>query len=215
MCGNMSPFRYFMAAVKPISLRDPLADFLGAYQYHSALLEYSFEEVVKMTGHACPTVASAFVCCKKAIGRLHEGEIPDRGNIAVTVHAAADEGVFGVMTQVFSYITGACGPGGFKGLGGRFSRKDLLTFDPDSTPADRGSFTFSRIDNKKRVNARILPERFPTIQNQDEMAALMQKMLAGSASHDEEHRFQDLWMERVKAIVLDERDVDSWLVLRV
>jgi hypothetical protein len=41
----------------------------------------------------------------------------------------------------------------------------------------------------------------------------MEKALQEVATHDEVHRFQDLWMERVKAIVLDERDVAQWLAI--
>ena len=214
MCGSMSPFRYFFANIKPIVMRDPLAGFLGAYVHHEAMLEYSFDEVVKMTGHACPTVASAFVCCKKALGHLYVGDIPERGNMAVTVHAGADEKAYGVMGQVFSFITGACGEGGFKGIGGKFNRQGLLTYAKGTSKEDAGSFTFARLDNGKKVKARIVPEKFPVVQGQEELPGLMEKALKDTATHDEVHRFQDLWMERVKAIAMEERDVDAWLIIK-
>jgi len=212
MCGTMSPFRYFLADVKPIVMREPLADFLGAFQHHNAMLEYSFEEVVKMAGHACPTVASAFVCCRKALGRLHEGEIPERGNVAVTVHAEADKEAFGVIGEIFAFITGARGPTGFKGLGPKFGRKDLLAFG-EGDQDRRGSFTFSRVDNGRGVNARILPEHFPSIPGGENLETLMRKASRDGADHEDVHKFQDLWMERVKAIALEERNVENWLLL--
>lgn len=211
MCGSMSPFRSFFTDVSPIVMREPLAGFLGAFEQHRSLLEYSFDDVVKMAGHACPTVASAFVCCKKALARLHDGDIPERGNIAVTVHAEQDDKTFGVMAQVFSLVTGACGPTGFKGLGHKFRRKDLLSFE--ASDADGGSmdFTFSRLDNGKKVKARIFPDRLPAVEGQEKLGDLMEKAFWEAASHEEVHEFQDLWMERVKAIVLEERDLDTWL----
>lgn len=213
MCGTMSPFRYFMASVKPIVMREPLADFLGAFQHHRAMLEFSFEEIVKMAGHACPTVASAYICCRKSLGRLYEGEIPDRGNVSVTVHAKPDEEVFGVIGDVFGFITGARGSSGFRGIGGRFSRRNLLQYS-DGDAALHGSFTFARVDNGRKVNARILKENFPEVPGQENLEPLLKKALQGSISHDDEHQFQDLWMERVRAIVLEERDIDRWLVIQ-
>jgi hypothetical protein len=156
--------------------------------------------------------ASAFVCCRKALGRLYEGEIPDRGDVSVTVHARPDDEVFGVIGDIFGYITGARGSTGFKGLDGKFCRRDLLAYS-DGVGALHGSFTFARLDNSKKVNARIQRENFPTVPGQDELENLMRKALQGNISHDDGHKFQDLWMERVRAIVLDERDVDKWLLL--
>ena len=213
MCGSTSPFRYFFADVKPIVLREPLAEFLGAFEHHQGLLEYSFDDVVKMAGHACPTVGSAFVCCKKALGHLHMGEIPERGNIAVTVHAEADDKTYGVMGQVFSFMTGACGDSGFKGLGHKFRRKGLLLYEPAASGENSMRFTFARIDNGRKVQARLFPEKFPLVPGQEDMAGLMEKAFWDAASHEEVHKFQDLWMERVKAIVLEERDVNSWLAI--
>jgi len=213
MCGNMSPFRYFFADIRPIIMKDPLAEFLGAYEHHNAYLEYTFDEVVKMTGHVCPTVASAFVCCKKALGHLHMGEIPNRGNISVTIHSAPNERNAGVIGQIFGFVTGACGDDGFKGLDGKFRRNGLLSYAPNGAGGAADGFTFARLDNGKKVHASILSANFPTIPGQEEIPALMDKALKGLATHDEGHKFQDLWMEKVKAIVLEERNVEAWLVI--
>lgn len=211
MCGSMSPFQEWFASVRPIVLRDPLAELTGAFQTHQAFLEYSFDDVVKMAGHACPSVGAAFICCRKALGVLHQGDIPERGTIAVTVHGAPDDKTFGVMGQVFSYVTGACGVTGFKGLGNRFRRKDLLSYEPGSPDEGAMSFTFERLGKGRKVRASLFPARYPAVPGQDRLPGLLDKVLGNTASHHELHEFQDLWMDRVKAIVLEEQDVDSWL----
>ena len=214
MCGGMSPFRHFFSDVGPIVVRDPLAEFVGAFEHHRALLEYAFDDVVKLTGYACPNVAAAFVCCKRALGHLHVGEVPERGNIAVTVHGAIDDGAYGQMGQVYSYVTGAGGPGGFKGLGPSFRRKDLLAYDPARANGESMGVTFTRIDKGKAIKADVFPARFPAVAGQERVPELMDKALRGTASHDELHAFQDLWAERIKAILVDEQDVDAWLVIQ-
>lgn len=211
MCGSMSPFRHFLSHVDPITLHEPLAEFLGAFDHHETPLEFTFDEVVKMAGHACPTVASAFVCCRYALAKLHSKEIPVRGNIAITIHAKPDDKAYGVIGQVFSFITGASGITGFKGLGDQFCRKDLLTFDPSEADPDSMSFTFERRDTGSRVKARIFPDKFPAAPGQEALTRLMAKALTNSATPMEIREFQDVWMERVKLIVLDEKDIEAWL----
>lgn len=211
MCGSMSPFLEWFSSVRPIVLRDPLAELTGAFQSHHALLEYSFDDVVKMAGHACPSVGAAFVCCRKALGVLHQGDIPERGAIAVTVHGAPDDKTYGVMGQVFGYVTGACGVTGFKGLGGKFRRKDLLSYQAGGPDDGTMTVTFERVGKGNKVRATLTPARYPVVPGQDRLPALLEKVLANSASHQELHEFQDFWMDRVKALVLDEQDVEAWL----
>jgi hypothetical protein len=212
MCGINSPFKFFISDVSPIVMKEPLADFLGAYQQHGSYIEYDFEDAIKLTGHACPTVAAAFVCCRKALGHLYLGEIAERGNIAVTVHGARDEKVYGVMANVISLITGAADDSGFKGIGDRFKRSGLLTFDPDSA-GELESFTFARQDKGSKVKATISRKDFPSVEGEEKLSDLMDKVIAKTATHDEGHLFQDIWMERVKAMVLQEINVDSWLIV--
>src|SRR3989304_9437999 len=97
-------FRDFIDEVKPIRFKEPLAETLGAFKDRNAVLEYTFAETVKMAGHACPTVAGAYLSCQKALETLYFGEIPVRGEISVTVYGEPDEGVYGVMAQVFSLL---------------------------------------------------------------------------------------------------------------
>ncbi len=71
----------FLDEVRPIRFREPLAETLGAVKGVGAVLEYSFVDVVKMAGHACPTVAGAYLSCQKALEALYLDEIPVRGEI--------------------------------------------------------------------------------------------------------------------------------------
>src|SRR3972149_11748398 len=93
-------FRDFIKEVKPIAFKEPLAEILGALKGAGGALEYTFVDAVKMAGHACPTVAGAYLSCQKALEKLYPGEIPVRGEISVTVYGEPDEGVYGVMAQV-------------------------------------------------------------------------------------------------------------------
>ncbi len=117
-------FRDCFKQVKPIRFREPLAATLGAFAGETAIIDYSFIDAVKMAGHACPTVSAAYLCCQAALEKLYGDTIPVRGEIAVTVYGEPDEGVYGVMAQVFSLLTGAAAATGFKGLGPKFKRKD-------------------------------------------------------------------------------------------
>jgi hypothetical protein len=119
-------FRDFLDQVPPLRLKEPLAAALGALKDGDAVIEYSFGEVVKMAGHACPTVSGAYLICRKALEALYPSQIPVRGDMAITVYGEQDEGVYGVMGQVLSFISGAAPASGFRGLGPKFRRKDLL-----------------------------------------------------------------------------------------
>src|SRR3990172_6922518 len=101
-------FRAALCDVAPIRMRDPLATLLGAFQSDDDVMEYYFTDVIKMAGHGCPTVAMAFVACKHAVRALFPDGIGVRGSISVLVHGERDDGVYGVIAQVFSLITGAC-----------------------------------------------------------------------------------------------------------
>ena len=62
----------------------------------------------------------------------------------VTVYGEPDEGVYGVMAQVFGFLTGAAPVTGFRGLGHRFKRKDLLKFNPEKIAPEAMCFEFRR-----------------------------------------------------------------------
>lgn len=208
-------FRDFLKQVEPIKFREPLAETLGAVSEEDAALEYSFIDTVKMAGHACPTVAGAYLSCQEALKKLYPGEIPVRGEIAITVYGEADEGVYGVMGQVFSFLTGAAPASGFRGLGLKFKRKDLLKFNPEKIDPQAMCFEFSRLDSGKTVLVRFYPQRVPfSGEKAGRMGGLLEKVIWEAAKEDEKKEFQELWLEKVKAM-LDRKEIEQWLKLGV
>lgn len=188
-------FPAFYREVPRIRMRDPLADFLGACD--GGLLEYGYEDAVKLAGHSCPTVASAYTLTRRALEILfRRDEIPCRGEIAIEMQQSAGDGVAGVMAQVMGLMTGAAAEGGFKGLGGRFSRRDLFQFASDIPLA----FRFRRMDNGMAVDAAADLRQVPAPPT---LGELMQRCLSGEASLEEQHRFGLLWQERVRRILLE------------
>lgn len=204
-------FRDFFKEVEPIRLREPLAQTLGAFKDEDTVLEYTFIETVKMAGHVCPTVSAAYLGCKKALEALYPDEIPVRGNISVTVYGEPDDGVYGVMAQVFSFITGACPSTGFKGLGYKFKRKDLLSFISEKIDPQAMCFEFKR---QEKVLLKIYPKRMPSLGDKEQrMGKLLEKVIWEAAKDDELREFQNLWIEKVKRIILEEEGINNWLIL--
>lgn len=65
--------------------------------------------------------------------------MPERGGIRVEFGAAQADGVTAAVAKL---LTGAAGEGGFKGLSGRFSRRNLLLFATGNATEHR----FTRLD---------------------------------------------------------------------
>ena len=207
-------FIEFLKKVKPIKMEEPLAATLGALQTESFPLEYSFTDVVKMAGHACPTISGAYLCCQKALERLYPGENPVRGNISVTVYGEPDEGVYGVMGQAFSFITGAAPNTGFRGLGHKFRRKDLLHYNSNKPDPEAMSFEFRRLDNDRAVLVNFIPGSIPfPVEKAKRLGELLEKILWEAAKENERREFQSLWMEKVRVMLLEQKDIDRWLQL--
>ncbi|MBI2831505.1 MAG: hypothetical protein HYX79_04530 [Chloroflexi bacterium] len=204
-------FRDFLEEVRPLRFQEPLAETLGAL-VDGGTLEYRFVDVVKMAGHACPTVAGAYLVCEKALEALYPGETPVRGELAVTVYGEPDEGVYGVVAQVFSFITGAAPATGFRGLGHKFKRKDLLKFDPRKPDTEAMSFEFRRLDNSKGVLVKLYPRLIPfPPEKAGRMGRLMEQVLWEAASAEEKREFQELWMEKVRDMLIGRKEIDRWL----
>ena len=190
-------FPEFFAAVPRLTLHDPLAELLGAAE--NGRIEYGYTDAVKLAGHSCPTVAGAYLMTLKALARLYPDGLPERGGIRVELSAAQADGVTGVTAAVASLLTGAAGEGGFKGLAGRFSRRNLLLFGA----AIDAELCFTRIDSGARVAVAYHPEVVPA---PPELQKLMPKLLAGTASAAEATEFGRLWQLRVKRILIDHFD---------
>jgi hypothetical protein len=144
--------------------------------------------------------------------RLYLDEIPTRGDIAITVYGEPDEGVYGVISQIFTLLTGAASATGFRGLGPKFKRKDLLKFSPEKIDPGAQCFKFQRLDNKKTVNVKLYPDKIPfSAEKAKRLQALMPKVIWEAARQDERREFQDLWMEKVREMLVKEKDIDKWL----
>jgi len=208
------PFRDFFCEVNPILFKEPLAETLGAFKEEEAVLKYTFIETAKMAGHACPTVAGAYLVCQEALNFLYQDSIPIRGNVAVTIYGNPAEGVFGVMGQVFSFLTGAASTTGFKGLGQRYVRRDLLQFNSEKIDPEAMCFEFKRLDTETQVLVRFYPRRVPyPIDKAIRLNEVMKKVLLYKASDADKKELQDLFIGKVKAMLIERKDMQNWLVL--
>jgi hypothetical protein len=177
-----------------ITTFDPLAQFLGVSE--DGELEYTYLDAVKLAGHSCPTVASAYLMAVRGLAALYPDDLPVRGAIQVSFQAARDEGVTGVIANVIGLITGAAGEEGFKGLGGRFHRDQLLRF---RAPIG-GEVRLATAD--RAVDVRIDPG--PGFL-QDTRTSV-QAALNPSASARERQAFGAAFQARVKRLLVDRRD---------
>ncbi|MGE5468200.1 MAG: hypothetical protein ACM3Y9_12325 [Ignavibacteria bacterium] len=198
-------FPEFFAAVPPLRVRDPLACFLGAAD--EGILEYGYVDAVKLAGHSCPTVAAAFGMTRAALAALYGEEMPERGGIAVALRDAVDTAATGVVGAVAGLLTGAAGDGGFKGLGGRFGRRNLLSFGARLPLEAR----FTRLDTGAAVDAGI---DLSSVQPPAGLAPAMPRAISGDATPEELARFGELWQERVRRILLEHLDDPAVFIVR-
>lgn len=186
----------FFDKVPYIELTDPLSAVLGTFE--KGELYISYLDVVKGSGHSCPTVAGAYLMTYHALKALFPEGPALRGNIKVDFNEKMEEGTTGVVSNAVSYITGATDKSGFKGLNGKFSRHSLMSFDKP-VPSVR----FTRTDTHKSVDVFYDPS---SVQADPKQMALMKTMMQGTASQEEKKEFARLWQERVKRILIDSFD---------
>lgn len=187
-----------------ITLRDPLAAFLGAAR--GGTLDYGYADAVKLAGHSCPTVASAFPSTRIALAALYPTGLPVRGGISVALRGERLDGVNGVIANVVGLLTGATEDMGFKGIAGRFDRRQLLAFGADIP----GQIRFTRLDDASFVDVSARPERVPA---NPRLGLLMPRCLSGTATDEEQSEFQSLWQDRVRALLLQHADDPAVFVL--
>jgi hypothetical protein len=190
-------FPDFFAAAPSITVRDPLSSFLGAAQ--GGVVEYTYTDVVKLAGHSCPTVASAFLIARAALAALYPDALPERGGVRVELPEPASEGVSGVIGNVISMITGAAGEGGFHGIGRHFDRRNLLKHDAGGP----GQVRISRVDNGAAVKVSVRTELVP---GDPRMRELLPCCVAGTATAEEAARFGSLWQDRVRRLLVEHGD---------
>lgn len=187
----MSHPSFFQTATR-LTMYDPLAELLGAAD--NGLVEYCYTDVVKLAGHSCPTVAGAYLMTVKALKQLYAADHPERGNIKVEFRDDQLHHVTGVIANVVGLITGATTDSGFKGLGGKYDRRNLMSFN---APID-GEIQFQRLDTGAKVavtfNASVVPAN-------PALMPMLQKILSNAATSDESSRFAYEWQERVGKIL--------------
>lgn len=190
----------FFADAPTIAVHDALAEFLGAAE--GGIVEYRYVDAVKLAGHSCPTVAGAFMMARAALRALYPDPrtLPERGEIRVDLREPRDAGVAGVVASVLGLVTGAAGDGGFRGIGGRFVRRDRLFFEQ---PLADGDVRFTRLDDGRSVEAALRLERVP---GDPRMPRAMARSLGGDAQPDEIAQFRELWQERVRRILVEHAD---------
>ncbi len=208
-------FRDFLSEVDPIRFKEPFAETLGVFKKEDTVLMYSYIDVVKMAGHACPTTAGAFLCCREALKKLYPDEIPIRGDISIKIHGEPDEGVYGVIGQVFTLLTGAAPASGFRGLGHKFRRKDLLKFCLNKNDPNTLSFDFKRLDNNRTVCVTYHPDKIPFAREKAQrLGELLEKVVWEAAKKDEKIEFQNLWMGKVRDMLIEEKEMKRWIKIR-
>ncbi|SFV91027.1 FIG00847152: hypothetical protein [hydrothermal vent metagenome] len=194
----------FFDKVPPIKLYDPLSDFLGAFEQGE--MEISYLDCVKLAGHSCPTVAGAYLMARKGLEKLYPDTLPHRGMIHVSMRESEVQGVTGVICNVISFIAGASGVGGFKGIQGNFSRDNLLSYN---VPME-GEVTLTRLDTDESVTLSYDPSIIPA---DAMMQPLMGKTLQGIATKEEKEKFGQLWQARVEKILCTEALWDQMITI--
>ncbi len=197
----------FFDKVPAIQLQDPLSAFLGAFE--NGELEINYLECVKLAGHSCPTVAGAYLMALKGLEALYANDnaLPQRGQIKVSMRDGEAEGVTGVICNVISFIVGANGKSGFKGIQGYFSRDNLVNYD---VPME-GEVRLTRLATGESVELTYDPSIIP---GDPQMKPLMGKALQGLATPEEQKQFGALWQARVEKILLSPELWDKMITIK-
>ena len=161
------------------------------------VLPITFEDAVKLAGHACPTVAGAFLLAKTAAERLFPGETAVRGDMRVTIPGPVDQGTNGPIGQIFTLLTGAAAQNGFHGLAGQFVRSQLLHFQETEAVEP---FTFERVSTQHTIQLLYSAEAIPP---DFIIAELKPLVLSHRASDAQRVQFRNAWRQRVLNILAD------------
>jgi hypothetical protein len=144
---------------------------------------------------------------RPALRALYRDDLPERGAVRVELAADIGDGVAGVVANVASLLTGAAGVGGFRALGGRLDRRNLLVFAAQ-VPLE---LRYSRVDGRGQIDAAARVDRVPA---SPELGPLLQRCLAGIADASERREFGRLWQDRVRRLLLDHGEDPEVFVLR-
>lgn len=191
MPAAATTFPAYFADAPRLTVRDPLAEFLGTAP--GGVMEYRYADAVRLTGHSCPTVASAYLMTVYGLRALYGEHMPVRGEIAVYLRDARDSGANGVVATVVQLLTGAAPETGFKGIGPRFSRHNLMRFDQ---PVQE-TLGLRRNDTAQALQVSLDAS---LVGWPGEMRSVLPKAVGGQANAAELARFGQLWQDRVRRI---------------
>jgi len=189
-------FPPFFAQAPHLRVRDPLAAFLGASE--DGVLDYGYEDVVRLAGHSCPTVAGAYLMLIAGLSYLYDEELPERGGIDVYMRGEAEQGTTGVLASVATLLTGAAAETGFGGVGPakRFARRGLLHFGSDI----EGVIALRRRDSGAGVLLDIDTGAVPHAAGMD---VVMPAAIGGAADAGGLATFGTLWQDRVRRMLVE------------
>jgi len=186
----------FFDKIPPIRLYDPLAEFLGTFK--NGTVEIGYRECALFAGHSCPTVAGAYMMTRLGLEILYGSrKLPQRSGIEICLKKKKDDGVTGVTGSVAAYICGAGDEGGFPGIAGAFSRKNLLHYGCSEM---KGDLRLKRTDTGAYVELAVDATAVP---GSPEIKSLMKKCISADASDDERAHFEKLWQNRVEKMLTD------------
>lgn len=198
-------FPAFFDEVPALRVHDALAETLGSAA--DGILEFRYADAVRLTGHSCPTVASAYWLTCLALRQLYGDDLPERGALSVEFREDARSGSTGVVATVVQMLTGAAGRSGFKGLGGRFARAGLQRFVPELPLTMR----YTRLDNRAAIDATADLSLLPCDARLDELVDGLQRRHVDGADLRE---LGERWQRRVKTLLIDLRDDPAVFIVR-
>lgn len=188
-------FPAFYDQAPKLAVYDGLSELLGATD--DGMMEYHYQDAVRLAGHSCPTVASAYLMACAAMKALYPDETPERGGVSVHMTAPEEQGVTGVIGQVFTLVTGAAADNGFHGIAGKHTRFGLMSYGDGPNSA---CIEVTRLDNDKSVR---VEADLSSVAPHPDMQDLAGAVLRGMADKEQVKAFGVAWQDRVKRILLD------------
>ena len=179
----------FFNKTESIKVYDELAEFLGSFE--NGIIEYTFSDMAKATGHGCITVAGAYLATLYALKKLYPNRLAERGKIKIELPQKRNHGTQGVIASVISHITGATSDYGFKGLAGKFSRTGLLFFNCAIPSFAR----FTRVDTGDSVDVFYNPGK---VANPGD---ILGRMLSSPPKSENFKTYQKKWLETVETVL--------------
>lgn len=200
---SAATFPGFFADAPTLRVYDPLAEFLGAAA--GGIVEYRYVDAVRLAGHSCPTVASAYLMTLRGLRALYGEALPERGGVEAWMRDGREDGATGVTASIVTLFTGAAAETGFGGVGPaqRFRRRHLLHYGAPEEAPIAGALALRRRDSGEGVQVQCHLAIAPP---DEAMKTLMPQAIGGQATREEQQSFAALWQARVRAMLIDHAD---------